>query len=687
MVVSVAVEKTNFSFDKLFDYRVPDRLVIEVGDRVAVPFGTGKTLRSGVVFDVNSVDQTSDEAAKLKFIAGAAPREYSLSRENIETARFIKKTCLCCFFDAAKLFFPPLDDAACKHFDENGFIPPKKRVGREISKTVHNIIQTGITLSDKQADIYSKIAALISTGKSSGSLLYGITGSGKTLIFAKLIEFTLNLGKNCIMLVPEIALTPQLLERFIGLFGETVSVIHSGLTPRKRTDEYFRIKSGQARIVIGTRSAVFAPLCNIGLIICDEENEHTYISEKSPKINAKEVAKKRCVESGGAVLFASATPSLESFFAAQNGKLNLFTLTERYQNVSLPDVQIIDILSSGYYNDSVNFTPPLVDEINYNLSKSEQTVLLLNRRGFNTIIICKSCKKALSCPHCSVALTYHKKDSHLKCHECGFITRNLTHCPDCNGETLTFMGTGTQRIEEELKTYFPDARILRMDADSITNRSTYAEKFKAFGEHKYDIMLGTQMIAKGLDFPNVTLAAVISADGSLFAGDFRAYERTFALLTQLTGRAGRAEKPGRALIQTYQLDHYIIRLAANADFPEFYKEEIRLRKTLLYPPFCDICGVEFSSNESKKSELASLRFLEMINEKIAAGLKIPLRILGPVKSYKEKLNDKFRFRILIKCRINDDFRQLLTSAYKETYSDKTFCGVSVSITLNGDFTL
>lgn len=542
-----------------------------------------------------------------------------------------------------------------------------------------------IVLSESQQTVYDGIAELIDKREPSVSLLYGVTGSGKTPVFVKLIEHTLGLGRNVIMLIPEISLTPQVVSRFQSLFGNLVAIMHSSLSLTQRLNEYKRIKSGQARIVVGTRSAVFAPMENIGLIIIDEEGERTYKSEAAPRYSAKEIAKKRCLTHNAAVVMASATPSIESFYYAETGRYNYFEMTKRYAQEELPSVEIVDLAADGFYGSSTVFSDRLVEEISYNLEKHEQTILLLNRRGYHTYVSCADCRQPAVCPNCSIPLTYHKVNSRLICHYCGYSTEMSNVCSNCGSKRLKLTGIGTQKAEDEAAALFPNARILRMDADTTYSRYAYENSFRAFERGEYDIMLGTQMIAKGLDFPNVTLVGILSIDKSLFAGDFRSYERTFSLATQVVGRCGRGGKQGRAIIQTYVPEHYVINLAAQQDYKGFYRQEIASRKALLYPPFCDTCTIEFASAVDKCADAASKAFLELLKSTAAEQrINIPLKVLGPSRCTYEKINGKYRYRIIIKCRNNQIFRDYVGGVYKRSFSLKDFANVSAFLDINGD---
>ncbi|MDY2848625.1 MAG: primosomal protein N' [Oscillospiraceae bacterium] len=545
-----------------------------------------------------------------------------------------------------------------------------------------------IVLTDEQQAAYNGISSLIDSDKPDCALLFGVTGSGKTSVFAKLIKHTLDIGKNVIMMIPEISLTPQTVSRFQSLFGDMVSVIHSSLSMTARLNEYKRIRSGGSRIVVGTRSAVFAPIDNIGLIIMDEEGEMTYKSETSPRYSARDAAKMRCVYHNAVLLLASATPSIESFYNAERGRYKLFELKNRYAGNPLPSVEIIDMSEEELCGTSGIFSAKLVNELNANLSRGEQSILLLNRRGYYTFISCTSCREPVKCPNCSIPLTYHKTNNRLICHYCGFSEDMLTKCPCCGSEKLKMTGLGTQKLEDEISDLFPSARILRMDADTTYSRYAYERSFKAFENGEYDIMLGTQMIAKGLDFPNVTLVGVLSVDKALFCGDFRSYERTFSLITQVVGRGGRSDKAGRAYIQTCVPEHYVINLAAQQDYKEFYRQESALRKALTYPPYCDICVAGFSSVNDSHADDGSKAFLGLISDEVDKGnIRFPLRVLGPARCVFERINGRFRYRIIIKCRNTTEFREFISEIRLRFLKMKEYSDVQLYIDINGDIGL
>lgn len=542
-----------------------------------------------------------------------------------------------------------------------------------------------IVLSGEQQEVHDRVYSQIEKRESAVFLLHGVTGSGKTSVFEKLIYNTLNSGRRAVLLIPEIGLTPQVLRRFRSLFGERVAVIHSGLSLGQRLDEYKRIKRGDADIIIGTRSAVFAPVENIGLIIIDEEGERSYKSESSPRYYAHDIAKRRCAYHGAVLLLASATPSIESFYMAEKGIYTLLEMKKRYNDSPLPEVSVVDMNTERINGNTSEFSGKLAYEVNENLKRGEQSILLLNRRGFHTIISCVDCFQPIYCPNCSVPMTFHKKNGMLMCHYCGFSREPAAVCPVCGSERLRSMGFGTQRLEDELSRLFPKARILRMDADTTFSRYSYEKGFSAFRNGEYDIMVGTQMIGKGLDFPNVTLVGVMSIDKSLYSGDFRSYERTFSLITQVVGRGGRGSRRGRAVLQTFMPEHYVMNLAAMQDYCGFYNEEIAIRRAMIYPPLCDMCVFCFAGadeNDVKSGAEAVLGFMDSRLREIQP--KTPVRVLGPVKASYGRLNGRFRYRIIMKCKNTAEMRQFISGVLKEGAQLKEMKKVAFYADMNGD---
>lgn len=540
-----------------------------------------------------------------------------------------------------------------------------------------------LRFSPLQQRTYDGLLELLDAKEPKCALLHGITGSGKTSVFIKLIEHCRDIGKTAILLVPEIALTPQTVGKFRGLFGNSVAILHSSLSLGRRADEYKRIRSGDARIVIGTRSAVFAPADNIGLIVIDEEGEHTYKSEMSPRYHARDIAKQRCFRHKALLLLASATPSFDSYYNALNGRYSLFEMNERYSNAVLPDVKMIDMKVEAERGNRGNFSELLLSELKTNLERGEQSMLLLNRRGYHTYVNCISCGNVEECPDCSIPLTYHKVNNSLICHYCGFRKPMPTACGKCGSRFMYSSGTGTQRIEDEIKQYFPSARVLRMDADTTMSKYSYERRFREFANNEYDIMVGTQMIAKGLNFENVTLVGVLLIDRSLYAGDYLGYEKTFSLITQVVGRSGRGEKKGRAYLQTFSPEHYVLELAAKQDYKGFYEQESEVRKALIFPPFCDICMIAFSASDEEMLGKAALKFRDMFRDTAAAhSADIPAIILGPTAS--GRINGSFRAKIIVKCRNNRRFRDMLRSVMHEADKLPEFRKVSYYVDFNGE---
>ncbi len=525
---------------------------------------------------------------------------------------------------------------------------------------------TEIVLSDEQKKAFSGLRELLYGGEGSAALLYGVTGSGKTQVFLRLIDEAVKLGKGVIVMVPEISLTPQTIRIFKKRYGKKIAVFHSGLSMGERTDEYKRVKNKEASIAIGTRSAVFAPLENIGLIIMDEEQEHTYKAENNPRFHARDVAKFRCAYNNALFLMASATPSVESFANAKNGRYKLFTMKERYGRSVLPEVLTVDLTQETKFGEKAVISRFLAEELQENFKKGHQSIILLNRRGYNTFVACKKCGNVITCPNCSISMTYHSKNGKLMCHYCGHSMTNKVRCDACGSDELRYNGVGTQKIEEELKFLLPDAKVLRMDADSTMSRFAYEDNFEKFGKGEYDIMIGTQMVAKGLDFENVTLVGIICADMQLYNDDFRSSERTFSLLTQVIGRSGRGNFAGKAVIQTFTPDNEIIRFAQNQDYDSFFNFEIKIRKMMVYPPFCDLCVIGFVGDNEMNVSQASRGFLQILKEKTLTKFKDEQIIaLGPVPLKVAKVSNRYRYRLILKCHNTKSFRSMISELLSE----------------------
>ena len=518
-----------------------------------------------------------------------------------------------------------------------------------------------VALTRAQNKAYETLLSLYESDVAKCALLYGVTGSGKTKVIIKMIDKTVNSGKSVIMMVPEIALTPQTVGIFCKRYGERVAVIHSSLSKGERLDAYRRIKRGEVDLVIGTRSAVFAPLSNLGMIVIDEEHEHTYKSDSDPKYHARDVSAYRCGKNNALLLLASATPSLESFYKAKTGAYTLVPIMERYGGFSLPQAVIVDMREEIRLGNTTPISDRLLNALAETKDRGEQSILFLNRRGFNSHINCKDCGEVITCPRCSVSLTYHTggDGGKMLCHMCGYTSAVPRVCPACNGDNLSFLGFGTQKVEGTLGEYIPDIKVMRMDADTVSGKLAYDKMLDDFRCERADILLGTQMVAKGHDFPKVTLVGVVLADTSLYVSDFRASERTFSLLTQVIGRAGRASDNGIAVIQTYSPTNEIIRLACLQDYDKFYEGEIALRRELQYPPFCDIVSLTVTSDAEGELFRASKELSEKMLTKLQGNYgKYPFIVFGPFEAQIYKLNEKYRMKMIVKCKLTRETRGL-----------------------------
>lgn len=530
-------------------------------------------------------------------------------------------------------------------------------------------------LNEEQQSAFEGLSHLMEENKPHAALLYGVTGSGKTSVYIRLIQQALESGKSALVLVPEIVLTPQLLRIFTAQFGSQIAVLHSSLRSGERYDEWKRARSADAKVVIGTRSAVFAPVQNLGLIILDEEQELSYKSENSPRYHARDIAKYRCVQNNALLVFGSATPSIETMYQAKTGTISLFTLKKRYNQKELPNVIITDMKEELRRGNAESLSNTLKEELKRNLDRGEQSILFLNRRGANRMVSCGECGHVPECPGCSVSLTYHSANNRLMCHHCGHSQLLPDRCPECGG-LLNFIGTGTQKVQEELQELFPWAEIMRMDTDTISAAHPHEELLNRFHRQKIPFLVGTQMVAKGIDFENVTLVGVVAPDLSLYVDDFRAAERTFSLLTQVIGRAGRGEKQGRAVIQTYTPEHEVIRYGSIQNYDAFYETEIELRRLRGYPPFSDIIRITASG----KNECEVLR----VCSKVRHGMEHPLRtmggkwqLLGPAPGSIARVNNRYRYHLTLIGPINNQVRKLVSAMLCAAHSDKENHGVSV----------
>lgn len=529
-----------------------------------------------------------------------------------------------------------------------------------------------LTLAQQSA--FEGLLALAGQPKAACGVLLGVTGSGKTAVYLHLIQAMLEQGKSSILLVPEIALTPQMLQTFSSHFGKEIAVLHSSLSITERYDEWKRVKNGKARVVIGTRSAIFAPVEDLGLVIIDEEQEDTYKSENTPRYHARDVAKYLCAHSGALLLLGSATPSLDTRYAAETGRYQLFTLPGRYNAKALPPVTVVDMKRELRRGNGGEISSFLRDELEVNLERGEQSILFLNRRGSSKLIACGECGYTYQCPNCSANLTYHSANGKLMCHYCGYVQRVDKTCPECGG-ILKFTGAGTQKIEEELGELFPGTEILRMDTDTVAPAGSHETLLSRFRNERIPIMIGTQMVTKGLDFENVTLVGVLSADQSLYTGNYRAGERTFSLITQVVGRCGRGEKDGRAVIQTFTPDNEIIRQAASQDYEAFYQSELELRRLQNNPPFTDLTVITTAgSNEANVLRCAAA----IRNELMARFDRVEdVNVIGPAPYAVVRVNNRFRYRVTLMCRDSKQIRQIIGDILCRYNTEKEFKGVSV----------
>ena len=746
--VGVAVSNATFHFDKLYTYAVmPDQQdTVRLGSMVLVPFGRGSRARMGVVLACDAEPESAklkflfDVAPASACLTPELLRLVHFLKERTFCTYYEAVKAVIPYGAQYKPTVaedgvtPVLQKQLIRHTENAyklvGTLPPKPRpTAKQLAavallaggeRTLSALEEKGISRSvldnlcakgvlecskvNKSIDLYSSIPlknepillteeqqaaydALLpglEDAAPHSALLYGVTGSGKTLVFLKLIEHCLQMGRRALVLVPEISLTPQMILRLKGQFGKRVAVQHSALNHTERLLQWQMIQDGGADIVVGTRSAIFSPLENIGLVIIDEEQEHTYRSESAPRYSAHEVARQRAAENGALLLLASATPSTESYYAAQHGRTQLVRLTKRYGGNPLPKVQIVDMRAELASGNPREISLAMEDAIRHNLEADKQTILLLNRRGYQTVAQCEDCREVLKCQKCSVPMVYHKSAHKLLCHYCGSqLDPPPARCPACGGK-LQYRGFGTQKAEEELAKLFPEARILRMDQDTTAAKDAHEKLLAKFARHEYDIMVGTQMVAKGLDFEDVTLVGVLGIDSLLFAQGFRAYETVFSLVTQVVGRSGRAKDPGFAIIQTTDPDNPVLNLAAAQDYDAFFEQEITYRKLGLYPPFCGLCVVGFAGPKESEVARASARFAALLGRQAAKQPDLPLRVLGPTPGSIEKINDSYRYKLTVKCRNDRRFRDLIRETLTLYEQEKLPGKATVVVDLHSD---
>lgn len=581
-----------------------------------------------------------DEAKALKEVFLKKKPVWSQIIDILLLNDFVGKTDLKAFVNSSGSAIETLKKKKIiEEFEIEVFRLPKNKYKREEKIPV---------LNAEQSIAVKRLSEAVKSGEYNGFLLFGVTGSGKTEVFMRAISECIENGRQAIVLVPEISLTPQTVNRFTARFKNSVAVLHSGLSQGERYDQWRKIRSGDVDIVIGARSAVFAPLKNPGIIIVDEEHSDTYKSEMSPRYDAREIARFRAGQNGAALVLASATPSVEDYKRSISGEYERLILKNRANKSLLPEIFVCDMREELKNGNKSMISEMLKTEIEKNLEKKEQTILFLNRRGFSTFVSCRECGYAAQCPNCSISLTYHKYDNTLQCHYCGHTIKNYTVCPKCGSKYIRYFGGGTQKLEEEIKNIFPEASVLRMDIDTTGKKQSHEDILRSFEENKTDILIGTQMVSKGLDFENVTLVGVVSADTMLHIDDFRSAERTFDILEQVTGRAGRGKKAGRAVIQTYSPEHEAVVYATEHNYEAFFESEIKLRNVLWYPPFCSMTAICFSGRYVNEVSECAKEFAEMLNE-----CNGKMQILGPIPSAVAKIKGKHRWQILLKCENSD----------------------------------
>ena len=697
MVAGVLVEISNKSVDKVFDYLIPCELLpkIKVGVRVVVPFGKMKL--EGFVLEIKDESSTSFEMREIESVVDS---DVVLNSELLDLGKKIRDMTLASLISCYQVMLPKALKAknnshinikydyyySLSDVSIDKLTPKQKEIvdllklkGNVIKKELTDISQSSFKslfnkgyLKEEVCEHYrvlykdfsiskkkltpdqEKAVSEVINNSPNTYLLYGVTGSGKTEVYMEIIDYYLKLGKSSIVLVPEISLTPQMVMRFQQRFGDKIAAIHSGLSDGEKYDEWRRIYRGEASIVIGARSAVFAPLNNIGVIIIDEEHSDSYKqSDPAPRYHARDIALLRSKYHNCSVVMGSATPSLEVMARAQKGVYKYLTLPNRVNGKSLPKVVVVD-LANSMKKVRGHLSVELKEKINDRLDKNEQIILLLNRRGYSSFVTCKKCGYTFKCPNCDITLTYHKSSSTLRCHYCGYGEKVYSKCPECGENSLNNLGVGTQKIEEELKNEFPKAKVIRMDYDTTSGKGKHEKIIEDFREGKYNILLGTQMVAKGLDFPNVTLVGVINADTSLNIPDFRSSENTFSLLSQVAGRSGRSEKTGEVVIQTFNPDHYAIRLSSYHDYLHFYEKEMAIRKQLKYPPYFYLCNIRISGKDSNYI----FNEANKIKNSLERNLKNTI-ILGPSTSSIFKMNNIFRYHILLKYKSDKELYLIL----------------------------
>jgi primosomal protein N' len=745
MVAEIILNSNAKELNRVFDYNIPETMAYKatIGSRVFVQFGNRKELEEGFIINIkdesefklkdiqkivneNGISEEKVELAKLmarryfcnvseciklmlppgtttKIIENRVKEKNEnfvsivneiLVENDIEENKFksAKQLRILKFLLdngetnlADLLLFTDTTRDAVKSLEKKKYVViEQKQVER--NPFLHKVEKktSKLKFTDEQQYAYDEISFAMDKNKYGEYLIYGVTGSGKTEIYLQLIENALRNNKTSIMLVPEISLTPQTVDRFIARFGEeNIAVLHSKLSIGERFDQWNKIKNGQAKIVIGARSAIFAPIKDLGIIIIDEEHDSSYKSESTPRYNAKDIARYLCKENNIPLVLGSATPDTSSLYRTMQKESVLLRLNKRANSSTLPEIEVIDLREELSKKNKTMLSEKLQEAIKENLENKKQTILFLNRRGFSTFVMCRDCGYTAKCKNCDITLTYHKSTNKLKCHYCGYETNVINKCPDCKSENIRYFGTGTQKLEAEINKLYPEAKTIRMDVDTVTKKNSHEKILTDFKENKADILIGTQMVVKGHHFPNVTLVGVIAADGSLNMNDYRANEITFQILTQVAGRAGRGKDTGKVIIQTYNPDSFAIECVKTQNEEMFYNTEMRLRKQLKYPPFCDIIVIGVSSKEEQitiKVTQSLHKYLKNRVENENIGIMLYKALPAPI----DKIKNKYRWRILIKCKFGEDIIDLMNDTLQKAQTIK-YCkngDANISIDVN-----
>lgn len=725
----VIVDNESEQVDRLFTYAIPEKIInkIQKGLRVKVPFGRGNKILDAYIIQLY---ETLDKNIKgIKYIKSLCDNYPLLSLKDLELIEKMKNKYICTYLECIKTIIPSgiikgmgnkTNNVICLGSSLNEKFNKKpysyiygvvKENNGKFNKTVlsnkfslslssiNTMIRHGFLLQkeiiinrynhreyknyeEKQLNKYQREAVqTILNSSKNVSLIHGVTGSGKTEIYMHLVREMIKECKDSIILVPEISLTPQMVERFKGRFGKDIAVFHSKLSPGERIDEWIRVKNKEVKVAVGARSALFLPFSNLGLIVIDEEHESSYKSESSPKYNALEIAQLIGEINNCKVVLGSATPSINTYYKAVSGEYNLITINNRIDGTNFPDIKIVDMREELLNNNRTIFSRELFYDIKDRIHKNEQVILFLNRRGFSTFISCRACGYVFKCPNCDISLTYHQQSSHLNCHYCGSSVEAPSICPQCGSKYVKYFGIGTERVERDIKKFFPKARTLRMDFDTTRKKNSYEYIYENFKNRNADILIGTQMIAKGLDFENVTLVGIIAADLSLNMPDFRANERTFQIVTQVSGRAGRGLKPGKVVIQTYSPENYSIQYAASHDYIGFYEKEISLRNDMKYPPFTDILCINMSS-EKEDILIKNIQNVGIYLNKMLENYD-KISLLGPCPCALGKIKNNFRWQIILKGKVSVELgRKIKNVIYELIREDYNNIRINIDINPN-----